>query len=155
MSRLPRDAQTRDSQTRAKPYRPPSALDAPQPKSPDVHYRLIRVAAAGESDAKNVGKRTVEGYVPVMAEEHPEYRGARVASGPYEGAIGVGDLVLFKNAKDNVESRQDYYAEQAARQIQAIDSDMFRDQDRRMPMQIAERKSETGRMPAGPRFRDG
>ena len=69
-TRQPRSTQTREKQTRRKPWAPPSRLDAPTP--PDGYrHRWIRTALRGDEDKMNVHAKLREGWEPVRADEYP------------------------------------------------------------------------------------
>ena len=50
-----RSAETRETQTRSKPWTPPSMLDAPEPP-PGYQFRWIREATRGNDDNSNMSK---------------------------------------------------------------------------------------------------
>ena len=54
--RSPRSSQTREKTSRAKPWRPPSTLDAPPAPEGFVH-RWIRESVMGYDDRKNLSAR--------------------------------------------------------------------------------------------------
>lgn len=118
---------TRETTARTKTYRPPNALDAPEPNSDDVKYRWVRVSLQNEDDAKNISKRRAEEWEPVKAEEHPDFIGPTHEEGRFAGAIGVGDLVLMKNSRENIDGRNDYYKQKTVRQTHAVQFDKMQD----------------------------
>ena len=65
-----RSAETRLKKARLQPWRPPSALDAPEPP-PGYKHRWLRVESLGFDDKKNISSRLREGFELVRAEEHP------------------------------------------------------------------------------------
>ena len=131
--RAPRSADTRDSETRLKPWQPPSLLDAPTP--PDGYiYRWLRESMVGVEDKANMSKRIREGWEPVRAEEHPEFEAPTVDDGRHAGVIGVGGLILAKMPIETVNQRRAYYKQMAADQMQAVDSNLMRESDSRMPI---------------------
>jgi len=61
--REPRSAESRETQTRRKPWQPPSSLDAP--KAPTGYkYRWIRESILNQEDKSNMSKRIREGFEP-------------------------------------------------------------------------------------------
>jgi hypothetical protein len=74
-----RSAETRDSQTRRKPWAPPSMLDAPTPP-PGYQFRWIREATRGIDDKSNMSKRIREGYEPVRAEDYPDFQAPTIVT---------------------------------------------------------------------------
>ena len=71
-ARAPRSTETREKETRRKPWAPPSRLDAPEAPAGYVH-RWIRTAMRGEDDQTNVHAKLREGWEPVRSEEYPDY----------------------------------------------------------------------------------
>tara|TARA_R110000744_G_scaffold48980_2_gene106655 strand:- start:361 stop:843 length:483 start_codon:yes stop_codon:yes gene_type:complete len=139
--RAPRSADTRDSETRLKPWQPPSLLDAPTP--PDGYiYRWLRESMVGVEDKANMSKRIREGWEPVRAEEHPEFEAPTVEDGRHIGVIGVGGLILAKMPIETVNQRRAYYKQMAADQMQAVDSNLMRESDSRMPISQPNRNSQ-------------
>ena len=139
--RAPRSADTRDSETRLKPWQPPSLLDAPTP--PDGYiYRWLRESMVGVEDKANMSKRIREGWEPVRAEEHPEFEAPTVDDGRHAGVIGVGGLILAKMPIETVNQRRAYYTQMAADQMQAVDSNLMRESDSRMPISNPNRNSQ-------------
>ena len=139
--RAPRSADTRDSETRLKPWQPPSLLDAPTP--PDGYiYRWLRESMVGQEDKANMSKRIREGWEPVRAEEHPEFEAPTVDDGRHAGVIGVGGLILAKMPIETVNQRRAYYKQMAADQMQAVDSNLMRESDSRMPISQPNRNSQ-------------
>jgi hypothetical protein len=93
-----RSAETRASQTRRTPWKPPSMLDAPEAPA-GYQFRWIREATRGQDDKSNMSKRIREGYEPVRAEDYPEFEAPTIDSGSNIGVIGVGGLILAKPSK--------------------------------------------------------
>ena len=139
--RAPRSADSRDKGSRPKPWQPPSMLDAPTP--PDGYiYRWLRESMVGVEDKANMSKRIREGWEPVRAEEHPEFEAPTVEDGRHAGVIGVGGLVLAKMPIETVEQRRAYYNQMAADQMQAVDSNLMRESDSRMPISQPNRNTQ-------------
>ena len=139
--RAPRSADTRDSEARLKPWQPPSLLDAPTP--PDGYiYRWLRESMVGVEDKANMSKRIREGWEPVRAEDHPEFEAPTIDEGRHSGVIGVGGLLLAKMPIETVEQRRAYYKKMAADQMQAVDSNLMRESDSRMPISQPNRNSQ-------------
>ena len=73
-NRADRDNSTREAETRAKSWSPPSTLPDPVP-APGWKYRWIRTSMLGQADLQNVSVRMREGWEPVPSEEVPELPG--------------------------------------------------------------------------------
>ena len=115
-----RSAETRDSQTRSKPWTPPSMLDAPE-APPGYQFRWIR-------------ESTSEGYEPVRAEDYPDFEAPSIDDGKHQGVIGVGRLILAKVPVQTAKSRNDYFTQQAKSAIDGVDQNLMRESDPRMPL---------------------
>ena len=139
--RTPRSAENRAEKARLKPWQPPSLLDAPDAPEGYV-YRWIRESMVGQEDKANMSKRIREGWEPVRAEDHPEFEAPTVEDGKHAGVIGVGGLILAKMPIEIVEQRREYYRKMASDQMEAVDSNLMRESDSRMPISNPNRNSQ-------------
>ena len=128
-----RSAETRDSQTRRTPWKPPSMLDAPTPPA-GYQFRWIREATRGQDDKSNMSKRMREGYEPVRAEDYPNFEAPTIDSGSNVGVIGVGGLILAKVPVETAAERNDYFKDQAKSAMDGVDQNYMRESDSRMPI---------------------
>ena len=128
-----RSAETRASQTRRTPWKPPSMLDAPE-APPGYQFRWIREATRGQDDKSNMSKRIREGYEPVRAEDYPDFEAPTVDSGSNTGVIGVGGLILAKVPVETASERNAYFKDQADTAMQGVDQNFMRESDARMPI---------------------
>ena len=132
---LSRAAVTRSKTERPKEYKPPSSLDAPA--APDgFRHRWIRAESMGFNDTKNIHGRLRSGYELVRADEYDDDTYPTVLDGKYAGVIGVGGLLLARIPEELAQSRMDYQRKQTEGQDEAVESDLLRDQDNRMPMKF-------------------
>jgi len=130
-----RAAGTRTKTERLKEYKPPSSLDAPQ--APDgFRHRWIRAESMGFNDTKNIHGRLRSGYELVRADEYDTDEYPVVVDGKYAGVIGVGGLLLARIPEELAQQRMDYQKRQTDGQDEAVESDLLRDQDNRMPMKF-------------------
>ena len=130
-----RAAGTRSKTDRPKEYKPPSSLDAPA--APDgFRHRWIRAESMGFNDTKNIHGRLRSGYELVRADEYDKEEYPVVMDGKYAGVIGVGGLLLARIPEELAQSRMDYQKRQTDGQDEAVESDLLRDQDKRMPMKF-------------------
>ena len=126
VSRTPRANKTREKQVRRKPWAPPSVLEAP-PAPDGYKHRWIRAEVRGFDDTKNVSSRLREGYELVRKDEYPDFEAPVIDSGKYEGIFGQGGLVLARIPLETVEERNAYFSEKTQDQMDAVDSDMMRE----------------------------
>jgi len=133
MDRTPRTADTREKETRRKPWAPPSVLDAPPPPEGYKH-RWVRASIRGEEDKGNVFNRMRQGYEPVRAEEHPEYQAPTIEDGKHAGVIGNGGLILTRVPVETALERTEYYGNRTREQMTAVDQDLMKEQHPSMPI---------------------
>ena len=138
--RSPRSAQAREKETRRTPWAPPSALDAPA-APPGFKHRWIRESILGQDDKTNMSKRLREGFEPVRAEEFPDFEAPTVQDGVHAGVIGVGGLILARIPEETVNERKDYFDNMTADAMRAVDTDLMRESDPRMPISRPNRSS--------------
>ena len=130
-----RAAVTRTKTERPKEYKPPSSLDAPA--APDgFRHRWIRAESMGFNDTKNIHGRLRSGYELVRADEYDSEEYPVVSDGKYAGVIGVGGLLLARIPEELAQQRMDYQKKQTDGQDEAVESDLLRDQDKRMPISV-------------------
>ena len=132
--------QTRSKSERPKVWVPPSSLDAP-PAPDGFRYRWIIAEVVGYQDTKNVTSRLREGYELVRAEEVENASDYPVLDeGKYKGVIGVGGLLLAKVPVEIAKQRQEYMTQRHEERNEAVENDLMKEQDNRMPINI-ERQS--------------
>ena len=135
-----RASQTRSKTERPKVWVPPSSLDAP-PAPDGFRYRWIRAESLGFDDSKNIQGRLRSGYELVRAEEVENSSDYSVLdTGKYKGVIGVGGLLLAKVPEEIAKQRDDYMRGQHEARNEAVEHDLMKEQDKRMPINI-ERQS--------------
>ena len=130
-----RAAVTRSKTERPKEYKPPSSLDAP-PAPDGFRHRWIRAESMGFNDTKNIHGRLRSGYELVRADEYDAEQYPVVMDGKYAGVIGVGGLLLARIPEELAQSRMDYQKRQTEGQDESVETDLLRDQDKRMPIKI-------------------
>ena len=139
-NKTPRASQTRSKSERPKVWVPPSSLDAP-PAPEGFRYRWIRAESMGFQDTKNISGRLREGYELVRAEEIENASDYPIVDeGRYKGVIGVGGLLLAKVPEEIAKQREDYMKRQHEARNEAVENDLMKEQDKRMPINI-ERQS--------------
>ena len=141
--RAKRSASLRETETRRKPWEPPSMLEAP-PAPPGMKYRWVRAELMGQPDRVNVGKRFREGFEPVHPDEIDDsYNLPTIDDGKHAGVIGVGGLILAKIPEETVDERNAYYAKLTQEQMQGVDAELKKQSHPSMPMGAPERESRT------------
>ena len=128
--------QTRSKSERPKVWVPPSSLDAP-PAPDGFRYRWIRAEVVGFQDTKNITGRLREGYELVRSEEVENASDYPVLEeGKYKGVIGVGGLLLAKVPIEIAKQRQDYMTRRHEDRNDAVENDLMKEQDKRMPINV-------------------
>ena len=126
VKRTSRANQTREKTAQRKPWAPPSMLDAP-PAPDGFKHRWIRAETRGFDDTKNISAKLREGYELVRRDEYPDFEAPVIDSGKYEGVFGVGGLILARIPDETVAERSAYFNQRSSDQMQAVDSDMMRE----------------------------
>lgn len=139
-NRLPRDNDNRERSARPTAWKPPELLPDPI-REPGYSYRWIRVSLLNNADPKNYSAKLREGWEPVKLSEQPQFQLLTDPNSRFKDNIEVDGLLLCKTPTELVDQRNDYYANQAQSQVEAVDSSFMRQSDARMPL-FKERKSE-------------
>ena len=128
-----RASQSRVKTERKKHWTQPSYLDTPNAPN-GFRHRWVRFEILGYSDMKNVQGRLREGYELVRGDEFPELDYPVITDGKYKGVIGHGGLVLTRVPNEIAIERSQHYAGLAKERDQALEHDLLKDQDKRMPI---------------------
>jgi len=140
-NRLAREIQNRSASERPKQWNRPETLPQPD-RQPGYQYRWIRIAALGQSDAKNVSAKFREGWEPVRVEEQPQFQMLVDPNSRFKDNVEIAGLLLCKMPEEFVEQRSAYYAKVAKDNMDAVDNNFMRESDARMPL-FKEKKSTT------------
>ena len=138
-NRLTRELDNRTKAERPKQWAPAELLPEPD-KQPGYAYRWIRTSTLNNADPRNVSAKLREGWEPVRVEEQPKFALLIDPNSRYKDNIEIGGLLLCKIPAEFVEQRAEYYASQTDAQTRAVDNNMMRENDPRMPL-FNERKS--------------
>lgn len=140
-NKLARELDTRDLAERPKQWQQPELLPEPD-KQPGYAYRWIRVSTMNAADPRNLSAKLREGWEPVRIEEQPKFQLLVDPNSRYKDNIEVGGLLLCKTPVEFVQQRNAHYANQTQSQTEAVDNNLMRQSDARMPI-FNERKSTT------------
>ena len=132
-TRAPREVTTRQQSMRIEAWKPPELLPEPD-KQPGFAYRWIRVSTNGQSDPRNLSAKLREGWEPVPATEQPKFELLVDPNSRYKDNIEIGGLLLCKTPEEFVRQRNAYYANQTQAQTDAVDNNLMRQSDPRMPL---------------------
>ena len=139
-NKLSRELETRTVQERPKQWAPPELLPEPD-KQPGYAYRWIRVSTLNTADPRNISAKMREGWEPVTLAEQPKFQLLADPNSRFKDNIEVGGLLLCKTPIEFVEQRNAHYQRQTDNQIEAVDNNLMRQNDPRMPL-FNERKTE-------------
>ena len=140
-NRLKRELESRATQERPKQWAPAELLPEPD-KEAGFAYRWIRVATLNQADPRNLSAKLREGWEPVALEEQPKFQLLVDPNSRFKDNIEIGGLLLCKTPVEFVQQRNAYYAKQSDAQTDAVDNNLMRQSDPRMPL-FNERKSTT------------
>jgi hypothetical protein len=132
-NRKPRELEDRVLTERPKQWMPPELLPEPD-KEPGYKYRWIRVSLLNKADPRNISKAMREGYEPVKVEEQPKFKLLIDPDSRFNGNIEIGGLLLCKTPEEFVEQRAKYYDDLTKQQTEAVDNNLMRQSDPRMPL---------------------
>jgi len=129
---------TRELETRAVMERPqqwmqPELLPEPD-KEAGFAYRWIRVATLNVADPRNLSGKLREGWEPVRIEEQPKFQLLVDPTSRFKDNIEIGGLLLCKTPAEFVDQRNSYYDRQTQAQTEAVDNNLMRQSDPRMPL---------------------
>ena len=132
-NRKPREIESREISERPKQWMPPELLPEPD-KQPGYSYRWIRVSTLNNADPRNLSAKLREGWEPVPLEEQPKFQLLVDPASRFKDNIEIGGLLLCKTPTEFVEQRNAHYAKQTASQTEAVDNNLMRQSDPRMPL---------------------
>ena len=138
-NRLQRELETRATSERPKQWAPAELLPDPD-KQAGFAYRWIRVSMLNQLDPRNLSSKIREGWEPVRIEEQPKFKLLVDPNSRYKDNIEIGGLLLCKTPEEFVGQRSEYYRNQTQAQTEAVDNNLMRQSDPRMPL-FKERKS--------------
>ena len=138
-NRLTREVDTRVTSERPKQWAPAELLPEPD-KQAGYKYRWIRTSTLNQADPRNLSGKLREGWEPVALEEQPKFQLLVDPNSRFKDNIEIGGLLLCKTPEEFVEQRNAHYRTQAESQMEAVDSNLMRQSDPRMPL-FNEKKS--------------
>jgi len=132
-NRLTRELDTRVTFERPTQWSQPELLPEPD-KQAGYAYRWVRVATLNSADPRNLSAKLREGWEAVRIEEQPKFQMLVDPNSRYKDNIEIGGLLLCKTPIEFVEQRNKYYADQTRAQTEAVDNNLMRQSDPRMPL---------------------
>jgi len=152
-SETTREQNTREDQWT---FEEPNALNIPENvqarfDNEGMALRWIRVSLQGKDDIANVGKKLQAGWVFVTPDEVPEMSITSFVrdEGRYQGSVCRGDVALVKMPAGKVNARRKFYESKANDQMDAVNAQLMKSSDSRMPISNTSRSVTTrGRQPS-------
>jgi len=142
VKRQDRELEVREeTEVRNREWTPPSLLPEIK-KQPGWAYRWVRTSLANDADNLNVSSKMREGWEPVKHSEHPEVNLPADPDSRFKDCIEIGGLLLCKMPQEMVDQRNEYYRQKAEAQEKAVDNNLMRQNDPRMPL-FQDKKSTT------------
>jgi hypothetical protein len=138
-NKLTRELETRELTERPKQWMPAEILPEPD-KQAGYAYRWIRTSTLNQADPRNLSAKLREGWEPVALEEQPKFRLLVDPTSRYKDNVEIGGLLLCKTPVEFVAQRNAYYSKQTTAQMEAVDNNLMRQNDPRMPL-FNERKT--------------
>lgn len=132
-NRKPRSTETRVTTERPKQWAPAELLPEPD-KQAGFAYRWIRVSMLNNADPRNLSAKLREGWEPVRAEEQPALQLLVDPNSRFKDNIEVGGLLLCKTPIEFVEQRNAHFQKITDDQTTAVDNNLMRANDPRMPL---------------------
>jgi|TARA_R110002126_G_scaffold198101_3_gene345776 hypothetical protein len=132
-NKLARELDTRMTAERPKQWQQPELLPEPD-KQPGYSYRWIRVSTLDQSDARNLSAKLREGWEPVSVEEQPQFSLLVDPNSRFKDKIEIGGLLLCKTPDEFVQQRNTHFQRQTDAQTLAVDNNLMRQSDARMPI---------------------
>ena len=142
-TKAPREVTNREFDERPKQWAPPELLPEPD-KQAGFEYRWIRVSMLNQPDPRNLSSKMREGWEPVIGEEQPKYKLLASREGQFKDNIEIGGLLLCKRPEEFGQQQAAYYADMTRQQAEAVDNNLMRQSDARMPI-FKEGKSTTSK----------
>ena len=132
-NRLTRELDTRTKVERPTHWAPAELLPEPD-RQPGYAYRWIRTSSLGQADPRNLSAKLREGWEAVRIEEQPKFQMLVDPNSRFKDNIEIGGLLLCKTPEEFVQQRNDYYANQTQAQTDAVENNLMRQSDARMPI---------------------
>lgn len=132
-NRIKRDTDTRDFAERPKQWMPAELLPEPD-KQPGYAYRWVATSILDVPNPRNLSGKLREGWEPVRLEEQPHFTLLLDPNSRFKDNIEIGGLLLCKTPVEFAEQRNAYVQQQTDNQIKAVDNNLMRQSDSRMPI---------------------
>jgi len=137
--RAAREMLSREAAVRQADWTPASVLPEIA-DSEEWAYRWLRVSLKGQLDAMNVSMGFREGWEPCKADDFPDIKVLADPTSKYKDCVEIGGLLLCRMPKERQKAKERYDAKASDAQLKAVDNNLMKENDPRMPL-FAERRS--------------
>ena len=103
-------------------------------------FRWVRISTLNVADPRNISSSLRQGWEPVTAASQPRLQFMTDPNSRFKDNIEIGGLLLCKIPRSFMEQRNDYVNGQTKSQLDAVDQNLMRQNDPRMPL-FKERRS--------------
>jgi hypothetical protein len=141
--RVPREVSNRQQSMRPQQWKPAELLPEPD-KQAGYAYRWIRTSTLNTADPRNLSAKLREGWEPVRIEEQPHLKLLVDPNSRFNENIEIGGLLLCKTPMEFIQQRNEYIQNQTDAQTKAVDNNLMRQSDPRMPI-FRESRSEVSK----------
>ena len=132
-NRIAREVENREFDERPKQWMPAELLPEPD-KQAGFAYRWIRVSMLNQADPRNISSKIREGWEPVRIEEQPKFKLLVDPNSRFKDNVEIGGLLLCKTPIEFSQQRDAHYAKLTQSQAEAVDNNLMRQSDARMPI---------------------
>jgi len=132
-NKIPRELETRAVQQRPQMWMPAELLPEPD-KQPGYEYKWKRVSMLNVADPRNISASQREGWEPVQLSEQPKFQMLSDPASRFKDNIEIGGLLLCKRPEEFGRQEKAYFANQTKSQMEAVDNNLMRQSDARMPI---------------------
>ena len=140
-NRIAREVENREFDERPKQWMPAELLPEPD-KQAGFAYRWIRASMLNQADPRNLSAKLREGWEPVRLEEQPKFTLLADPNSRFKDNVEISGLLLCKTPVEFSQQRDAHYAKLTQSQAEAVDNNLMRQSDARMPL-FKENKSST------------
>jgi hypothetical protein len=132
-NKLSREVETRAATERPQQWAPAELLPEPI-KMAGYRYHWVRISTLGAADPRNLSAKLREKWEPVPIGEQPEMQLLVDPQSRFKDNVEIGGLLLCKTPEKFVEQRNNFYSKQTQAQTEAVDNNLMRQSDPRMPL---------------------
>jgi len=109
---------SREDESRADAWLPPSVLDAPTARE-GMRQRWVRTSILGKPEPHHVARQMRSGWTPRPSDTVPkDFAVPTIAHGEFKGYVGVEDMILCEMPEEKAQARASYFKHKTGEQSQ-------------------------------------